>query len=457
MLKFFSTSQRRTSPCLLWAALLLTASTLVGCGGTAANVASLKLAPTPYVLFAPLNSKVTYLIDLQGRVVHQWVSQSFPSLSVYLLPDGQLLRPRSMDGGAFPTGGGNGGRVERLDWDGNVTWSFDYISSTVQQHHDVRAMPNGHVLLLAWEKRTAAEARAAGRRADTIPASGEIWVDHVVEVDPARNDIVWEWHLWDHLLPVGSDPAAHPELVDPNAHASVTSSDWTHANAIDYNSALDQVMVSLRNHSEIWIIDHSTTTAEAAGHAGGRSGHGGDLLFRWGNPASYGMRGPEQLFGQHNAHWIEDGLSGAGEILAFDNGAQDLRPWSTAVQLAPTVLADGNYSFDPASGFLPSETDWQYEARPPQSFFAAFISSAERLANGNTLLCDGPAGHIFEVTPTGETAWSYIIVDTKGASGVQVFRAVRYEGDYPGLAGHVLTPTGPALVEEQAQGRAVEF
>lgn len=421
---------------------------LLACGGASENPSAASTAsPIPYVLFAPLNSAVTYLMDLQGQVVHRWRADSNPSLSVYLLPNGRLLRPRSLGTNNFPEGGGNGGRVEELNWDGTVAWSFDYVSTRIQQHHDVRWMPNGHVLLLAWEKKTGSEAVAVGRNPAAIPANDEVWVDHVVEVDPVSNQIVWEWHLWDHLLPPGADPAAHPELVDPNAHATSDVSDWTHANAIDYNPRLDQVLVSLRNHSEIWILDHGTTTAEAAGHTGGRSGHGGDLIFRWGNPASYGGGSEQQLFGQHNAHWIEDGLPGAGELLLFDNGDKALRAWSTAAQLAPTVLPDGNYAFDSATGFLPAAPDWQYQADPPESLFAPFISSAQRLPSGNTLLCDGPAGRIFEVTTGGETVWSYMIPDTTGATGVQVFRATRYEGDFPGLRGQTLTPQGPLQVE----------
>src|SRR5690606_15913622 len=93
-------------------------------------------------------------------------------------------------------------------------------------------------------------------------------------------------------------------------------------NAIDYNPQLDQIMISTREFSELWIIDHSTTTAEAAGHTGGRSGKGGDILYRYGNPAAYnrGTRADQKFFYQHDAQWIEPGLPGAGNILVFNNG-----------------------------------------------------------------------------------------------------------------------------------------
>jgi hypothetical protein len=415
-----------------------------GCGGGPSSAGP--PSTEPYVLFAPINSNVTYLMDLQGQLVHEWRSDTTPGCSVYLLNDGRLLRPRSLGDTHFPGGGCNGGRIELLDWDGNALWTFDYNSADHQQHHDVRFMPNGHVLLVAWEKRTAAEALAAGRAAATIPANGEIWVDHVVEVDPATNAIVWTWRIWDHLLPPGGNAADHPELIDPNAWATPTS-DWTHANAIDYNADLDQVMLSLRNHHEILVIDHGTTTAEAAGHSGGRRGKGGDLIYRWGNPQNYGYPDFQQLFGQHNAHWIEARLPGAGEVLVFDNGDRNTRPYSTVVQIATPLQQSGLYTLDPATGFLPNAPSWQWTASPPTSVFATIVSSAQRLPSGDTLVCDGPAGHFFEVTVPGDTVWSYLVTDTNGKNGVLVFRATRYEAGYPALDGKSLLPQGPVKVE----------
>ncbi len=436
---------RRGGRALVWAALAGLLPALVGCGAGADLAAASSATTQPYVLFAPLRSDVTYLMDLQGQLVHQWTSDSSPACSVYLLEDGRLLRPRSLGQGSFPNAGCNGGRVEVVDWDGHVDWSYDYFGPDHQQHHDVRMMPNGHVLMIAWETRTAAEALAAGRDASTLPADGVIWVDHVIEVDPATDAIVWAWHAWDHLLPPGADRAEHPELIDPNAGA-LPQSDWTHANAVAYNPGLDQVMVSVRNLSEIWVIDHSTTMEEAAGHAGGRSGRGGDLVYRWGNPANYGRPAPQQIFGQHDAHWIDQGLPGAGQLLLFDNGDQARRPYSTAVQEQPTVGPDGNYAFDPEIGFLPAAPDWRYVADPPQSLFAKIVSSALRLPSGNTLLSDGPGGRFFEVTPDGQTVWSYTVMDAAGATGVLTFRAVRYEPGFSGLTGKALTPQGPIRV-----------
>src|SRR5438552_3813229 len=238
-----------------------------GCGDSgSSNPAS---GSNPVILFSPIASTSVYLMSLDGQALHEWKTDEPPGYSVYLLPNGNLLRANSIAERPLSTAAGsNGGRVEMLDWDGKVVWSFDYATTEGQQHHDVYWMPNnGHVLMVAWETRTASEAQAAGRRAETIPPAGELWVDKIVEVDPATNQVVWEWRTWDHLVPPGAAPSDHPGLIDPNYVSPGTLGvDWTHANAVAYEPALDQVLLSVRNFSELWVIDHGTTPDEPAGH-----------------------------------------------------------------------------------------------------------------------------------------------------------------------------------------------
>ena len=144
---------------------------------------------------------------------------------------------------------------------------------------------------------------------------------------------MWQWNAWDHLIQdydASVDNygvvADHPELLDINFIGATGNqagrADWMHCNGIDYNAVLDQIVLSCKNMNEIYIIDHSTTTAEAAGHTGGNSGKGGDLLYRWGNPQAYdsGLSSDQQLFGQHDVQWIEEGRAGAGDLLLFNNG-----------------------------------------------------------------------------------------------------------------------------------------
>ena len=423
------------------AALALT-GTLAACANGAMTDATPAGYQGPVILFAPIADTSTYLMTPDGQKLHQWTGTTAPGYSVYLLPNGNLLRANSIDRAFSSLLGTNGGRVEMLDWDSRVVWRFDYATRQGQQHHDVFYMPhNGHVLMVAWEGRSEEEALAAGRPAGTFDDLHELWVDKIVEVDPATNRIVWEWRTWDHLVPPGANPADHPELIDPD-YINVEGADWTHANAVFYNAALDQVVLSVRNFHEIWVIDHGTTTQEAAGHTGGRLGRGGDLVYRWGNPEAYGLRAERQLWGQHNPNWIANGLPGAGNLLVFDNGDASARPFSTVVEIATPLQSDGSYAFDPETGFGPAAPVFQYVADPPTSFFAPIISGAQRLVSGNTLITDGPAGRFFEVNPAGQTVWSYTVRDTAGNAGYLVFRATRYEAGYAGLSGRPLTPQG---------------
>ncbi len=154
-----------------------------------------------YTLFSPLSSTISYLIDNEGYLVHSWNSSYKPGQAVMLLPDGSLLRTALIQNGNPFNAGGEGGRVEKFDWDGNLTWSFDYYSSGYSTHHDVEYLPNGDILLIAWEKKSYDEAIAAGRNPSNI--GSDLWSEKIIEVKPngtSGGDIVWEWHVWDHLV-----------------------------------------------------------------------------------------------------------------------------------------------------------------------------------------------------------------------------------------------------------------
>ena len=422
-----------------------------------------------YTLFAPMSYNVTYLIDNNGELVQSWSSEYRPGLSVYILENGDLLRTRIIQGQLFQTGG-HGGGVEIIDWDGNLVWEFDYFSDQYWQHHDIESLPNGNVLLIAWEHKADATAIANGRNPNMLAGSQQpfgFWPDHIIEVNPESNSIAWEWHVWDHLIQdydsskvnygVVSD---HPELVNLNYPSGPnTSGDWLHINAVDYNAELDQIILSVHHFGEIWIIDHSTTTIEAASHTGGNSGKGGDLLYRWGNPQAYiGDNSNERIFfGQHDARWIEDG----SQIMVFNNGSG--RPggsYSSIDVITQPIGEDNLYVLDSNGIYEPDTLSWQYTATPLGDLFAANISGAHRLENGNTLICDGPRGHYFEVDSAGSLVWDYVnpVVNTgplyqgqeiptqgsaQNSTLNRTFRVHRYPTDYLGFAGHNLEPTGP--------------
>ncbi len=422
------------------------------------------------ILFAPLRSTNTYLINTEGEVVHTWPGTYYPGNAVYLLENGDLLHTGSLRSETFDAGG-SGGIVQQINWQGDVVWEFEYAGEQGLLHHDIEPLPNGNILMIAWEYKTAEQALAAGRGPDLLK-DGALWPDTVIEVDPATNRIVWEWHVWDHLVqdfdpakPDYADPSEHPELVDIN-YAEMNVADWNHSNAIDYNAELDQILLSVHNFSEIWIIDHSTTTEEAAGHDGGNSGRGGDLLYRWGNPQAYGAGSADDqtLFMQHDAQWIEDGLPGAYNMLIFNNGDRKTRPYSSVEEIVPPLNADGSYTLTAGTAYGPDESLWRYQADPATVFYATNISGAQRLPDGNTLICDGPAGYFFEVTPAGETAWEYSNpfgdsalgkASAGGNESKMVFRALYYAADYAGLAGRDLSEPVEVIPEESGNNQSL--
>ncbi|MFZ4617271.1 MAG: aryl-sulfate sulfotransferase, partial [Rectinemataceae bacterium] len=422
-------------------------------------------ASVGYTLLAPKHNTTTYLLDNQGRSVHQWASAYEPGQSAYLLPNGHLLRAGMLrvQGG---TGGGEGGRIEEYDWDGKLVWEFEHATRDYQLHHDIKPLPNGHVLALMVERRTGAEAVAAGFDPRLL-RDEYLAPDAVVEIEPSYpkgGRIVWQWKVWDHLVQDFDrtkanygEVAAHPELIDTDCNGRATPAFWNHMNSLDYNAALDQILLSVRGCNEIWILDHSTTTAQAAGHSGGKSGRGGDLVYRWGNPAAYGRGSSADavLVQQHDAEWIPDGSPGAGHILIFNNGYD--RQWSSIEEIVPPVGLDGRYALAKGAAYGPERSVWRYEAAKRSDFFSSEISGAQRLPNGNTLICAGVVGNLFEVTGTGEMVWQYVnpVVrggilaqgelpgkDSRGHLFNAVFKVHRYSPDFAGLKGRLLSPIG---------------
>jgi len=283
-----------------------------------------------YILFHPAAGTATWLMNLDGEIVHEWKGE-YNTLNSYLQEDGGIFRlDRDPDFPVFAEGG-QSGILREYTWDGELLWDFKYATDQYLTHHDFAIMPNGNILAIAWEVKTLEECEAAGRDPEQTPKAG-LWPDKIIEIEPQRPEggkIVWEWHMWDHLVQDFDETKAnygtiadHPRKINVNAHAhlpqmtqeqvdamkkqgNMTSnatpdnrgSDMAHVNAIVYNPKLDQMVISSAAFSEIWVIDHSTTTEEAKGSSGGKWGHGGDLLYRWGNPSNYGRGGGLKIKG----------------------------------------------------------------------------------------------------------------------------------------------------------------
>ncbi len=390
-----------------------------------------------HTLISPRPASDSYLMDMDGVIVKTWHGTGSPASMAYMLPDSSILRPSVDPAGQFP-GGGAGGRIQRIDADDVVVWDFFFSNSDHQQHHDIEPMPGGNVLLIAWELKTRAEAEAMGRQAISI----DMWPTLIVEVEPVGptgGTVVWEWHVWDHLiqdvdagLPNYGVVAEHPELIDIN-YGSVGPAlgDWIHANAIDYHPEPDQILFSSKPMNEFYMIDHSTTTEEAAGHTGGNSGRGGDILYRWGNPQVYdrGDASDQYYYVVHSANWIDEGLPGAGNILTFNNGDRPglTDDYSTVDEIVPPVDEFGHYTIGSLAPFGPAAPVWTHGG--PGGYYGSPTNcGAFRLPNGNTLISLSQGGIIFEVTQAGSTVWEYY-------HGVNIPRSQRYWDDCGSVEG----------------------
>lgn len=382
-----------------------------------------------YTLFAPIPSNTTYLIDQEGRFVHSWTSpgEHRPALSAYLLPDGDLLRTANIASTAVGnfSGGGTGGKLERISWDGTLEWAWEYSSETFISHHDIEPMPNGNILMIAWEDRTEQEALQAGRNpaiaSDSPGGENNVWPDHIIEIEPVGNDsanIVWKWHAWDHLIQDYDSTkdnygvvADHPERININYVGGTGNAagraDWMHCNGIDYNPILDQIAISCRSMHEIYIIDHSTTTEEAAGHTGGTYGKGGDILYRWGNPQVYdhGLSSDQQFFAQHDVQWIETGHPYEGALSVFNNGNGRFPAYSSVDIIVPP-LDNGSYILESNGTFGPSVASWTWDIG--EGMYSGSISGVDMMSNGHMLVTHGTKGTLYEVSTSGNVVWEYI-------------------------------------------------
>lgn len=390
-----------------------------------------------YTLFSPnggIKPPVTWLIDMEGYVVHSWKTKYQPGSHSMLLPNGNLLIGGVCKEG--PVGiGGKGGYVQEYDWDGNIVWEYKMCSATEVQHHSFWRMPNGNTLILGWERKSKEEALQKGRKPGSFPekikAGGKIhdafWPDFIREINRA-GETVWEWHAWDHI---GMGPKKlNINYALPRPIGTIYwNFDWTHGNTVGYIPKTDQVIFNSRNFGEFFLISHKT----------------GEIEYRWGNPSTYdGGKAPsfydegdQQIYGQHHVTSLEN-----GNIMLFDNGSE--RPEGSRSRVV---------EMDPKT----DKIVWEYEAKDSTSFFSYRQGSAQKLPNGNVLVTSTNHGHIFEVTLKKEIVWEFVspltakgprcVLQDKDAQFLKnhnfmsnmIHRAYRYGPDYPGLKGKDLS------------------
>ena len=341
-----------------------------------------------YTLFSTTHGgKDAYLIDMEGNVVHRWRHEEGITYA-YLLDNGNLLCriARPQDAGGAETLGASSAGILELDWNSNIVWEY----RDPMLHHDFQRMPNGNTLLLMWEpipEDVVAQVKGGYEVDFALGMLGDL----VREVTPS-DDTVSEWRSWE-FMDVDEEIICH---LEPRH-------EWSHGNCVNLTADGD-LLVSYRIIDTVGIADRAT----------------GEFKWKW---------GPGEIAHPHHPTWLD-----SGRVLLFDNG-QHRRgsSFSRVIEIDPET----------------NEIHWEYEGSPRVSFYSNYISGAERLPNGNTLICEGAAGRLFEVTNRCEVVWEYInpfpvygsrTGNEKPENSNATFRCHRYGPDHPALAGRDLDP-----------------
>ncbi len=404
-----------------------------------------------YTLFS--NNEKSYLIDNCGYVINTWESNYKSSNGLFITGEGDLVRIGQINGSTMI--GGEGGIIERYSWNGDLEWSYRIADDGFVVHHDMLMMPNGNMLVTVWQKVTDQQAIQEGRT-----HIGDFYNEQIWELQPLQNDqanIVWGWSALDHVIQDADatksnfgNVAEHPELINLNYITDELNfnHDWLHINSIDYNEELDQIAMSSRNNSEVYILDHSTSIQEAASSSGGIYGNGGDILYRYGNPEAFdhGTEGDRILYQAHDVSWINTD-DYQGDFVIFNN--KYIYNTRSQIQIWNNPAVDGDYDFSEESLFGEEDILWTYD---DVGFYSSIMSSAQMLPNGNILTTEGFSGEISEITQTKEKVWKYINpVNRNGGPGIQsgtpqfnsLFKSVRYTADYIGFENKDLSPGEP--------------
>lgn len=356
----------------------------------------------------------SYILNKQGERLYQWDFDTQLGNDLELLPDGRLI-------GMFKTGnpeinfGGFGGVIKILNSSSGVEWQYTYATDNYIAHHDVELLPNGNVLFIAWER-----VSAAGAQANGVNVTEDIFPETLVEVNPATNEIVWKWNSFDHIVQDFNNGILNygvinenPNLIDINYNSDANGGDIMHANGIDYDEANDLIYLSVNFYSEIWVIDHSTTTAEAASSSGGNYNNGGDLVYRFGNPEAYNNVGTRLFYNNHFPNLIEKDVPGKDNMLVFVNHYNDMEQ-----SIVYELEFPETFNLSPNTNNEPTVV-WEFT---DPNMYSRIISGAVRLENGNTLICDGNYG-LWEVTQNGDIVWKY------NSQNVKLWRCYNYNLD----------------------------
>ncbi|WP_319449371.1 MULTISPECIES: aryl-sulfate sulfotransferase [unclassified Mycobacterium] len=364
-----------------------------------------ELVHESYVLFTGADGN-THLIDLNGSVAHSWPYAGVPSRILDPALNGgrvgdvgvQLSESGDARGGIYANG-----TVGQISWDGDLVWQWGAQApgGAARQNHDWELLPNGNRMFLVTVPRV-------------VPSLGTDVVGDqgLYEVTP-DGELVWTWLAGDHLEEFGFSEAGWAALretaardpEDPWGYLEMNSAKTLGPNRwydtrLDTAFHPDNVLVSFRKANVIALVDKSTGKIawKFGPYYDAEAGSQHQRITAHAVP-----RPLDQTSGQHNPHMIASGLPGAGNILVFDNqGGAGYPPAAVGIYAGSRIL-----EIDPVT----EEIVWQYTAEdsglPPWTFFSSFVSNAQRLPNGNTLITEGMQGRLFQVTPSGDVVWEY--------------------------------------------------
>jgi hypothetical protein len=351
-----------------------------------------------YTILTVSGGDQAILVDMDGRVCHRWQYDAGISYA-RLLPNGNLLLRAKTTGEVEMVrglGGATPGLVE-LDWDSNVVWEY----WDAMLHHDYARLPNGNTLLLLWEAMPPKDSAAVKGGYTSEDDPDQMLGDIVREVSPDGQTLN-EWSMWKNL-------ALDEDIICPLEGRR----EWTHGNSLSVANG-NNLLVSFRRTDTVGIVSRET----------------GEFTWKWGSG---------QVSHQHHATQLEN-----GHVLLFDNGEHSRRTGaiSRVVEVDPET----------------NEIAWEYKGDPPMSFYSSYISGADRLPNGNTLITEGAHGRVIEVTPPGEIVWEhfnpFFFPGRDNATSNAVFRAHRYGPDHTALAGRDLDPDRHANLNRLYAGGA---
>jgi len=477
-------------------------------------------ATSGYILFEPTSSTFTYLMDKEGNVVHEWKTELNSMISYLQPNGHLIRLERSTVTPTFAAGGMAGTIKEydwdgNILWKFELANEKELLHHDIEILPNGNILAISYEAI-SQEKAIAAGRNPNNLTKSGLWADKII---EIKPTKPSGGEIVWEWHTWDHLvqdfdstkenfgkveenirkidinIPSSYDDpeiqteehiAQSKKMGGQPANLNVDNqhSELTHANAVSYNPSLDQIVISFKYFNEIYIIDHSTTTEEAKSSVGGNWGHGGDLLYRWGKPQNYrqGDESDHFLDMQHDVKFIPNGYPGDGDLLVFNNNIRnpnnnlpalgaafsklkspdvaisigDFGDYSAVYEFKPPTSEAGKYVIPEIGSIGPKKPSWDYIAPDKYSFYSPFVSGAQRLKNGNTLITTGVSGRMFEVTPEKDIVWEYWnpynfhykLPDGSPAQPLgpffyALFRSTHLEADFPAFDGKDLKPISP--------------